>query len=154
MNRALRPDPEIPAGYVPLESAEPWERGAPDIGPREPSRFILQPWSEITFDSGEEWLVKRFLPRRGVAVIYGKPPSFKSFVASHLALSCALGWAWADRTVFKASVIYIAAEGASGLRKRKAGYVKAYPDLPADPRFALVSAAPNLGVEPGDLPGL
>jgi hypothetical protein len=156
MNRTLRPVPEIPKGYVPLESGEPWRRGAPEIDPSAPksSRFILEPWSEITFDSGEEWLVKRFLPRRGVAVIYGKPASFKSFVASRIALSCALGWAWADRTVFKASVVYIAAEGASGHRKRKAGYVNAYPDLPADVDFTLISAAPNLGVEPGDLHAL
>lgn len=153
MNRALRPVPEIPPGYVSLESDEPWRRGTPDIGPsaRQPSRFVLETWPEITFDSGEEWLVKRFLPRHGVAVTYGKPASFKSFVASHLALCCALGWAWADRRVLKASVVYIAAEGASGHRKRKAGYVKAYPDLPACVDFALISAAPNLGVEPGDL---
>jgi AAA domain len=109
MNRTLPQYREVPAGYVPLESTEPWERGAPDIGPSagKPSRFILEPWSEITFDSCEEWLVKRFLPRRGVAVVYGKPASFKSFVAFHIALSSALGCAWADRTVFKASVVYI-----------------------------------------------
>ena len=53
--------------------------------------------------------------------------------------------------MLKTSVVYIAAEGASGHRKRKAGYVKAYPDLPACVDFALISAAPNLGVEPGDL---
>ena len=152
MNRALRSVAEIPSGYEPLESDEPWRRGVPDDGPsaRQP-RFVLESWPEITFDSGEEWLVKRFLPQRGVAVVYGKPASFKSFVASHIALCCALGWAWAGRRVLKASIVYIAAEGASGHRKRKAGYVKAYPDLPARVDFALISAAPNLGVEPGDL---
>lgn len=95
-----------------------------------------------------------FLPRRGVAVIYGKPASFKSFLASHIGLCCALGWAWAARCAFKAPVVYIAAEGASGHRKRKAAYVKAHPDLPADVDFALVSEAPNLGAESGDLPAL
>jgi AAA domain len=156
MNRALRPDKEVPTGLTPLESPEPWQRGAPDIGESAnmPSKFNLEPWSEITFDSSEEWLVKRFLQRRGVAVIYGKPASFKSFLASHIALCCALGWNWAARSVFKASVVYIAAEGASGHRKRKAAYVKAYPDLPTDIDFALVSAAPNLGAESGDLPAL
>jgi hypothetical protein len=142
---------DTPAGYVPLGLADLRARvgevaGAP--------KFILEPWSEIAFDGAEEWLVKRVLPRRGVAVIYGKPASFKSFVASHIALRCALGWAWAARNVFRTSVVYIAAEGASGLRKRKAGYVKADPSLPADIDFALVSAAPNLGAEPGDLPAL
>jgi AAA domain len=156
MNRALRPDREIPAGYVPLESAEPWERCAPDIGQSAGarSRFILEPWSAITFDGREEWLVKRVLPRKGVAVIYGKPASLKTFIAFHVALSCGVNWAWAGRSVSKAPVVYIAAEGAAGLRKRKAGYAKAYPDLPVHVDFALISAAPNLGAEPGDLPAL
>jgi RecA/RadA recombinase len=66
------------------------------------------------------------LPRRGVAAIYGKPGAFKSFLAMHLALCVAVGRPWAGRAVTKAPVIYIGAEGAAGLRKRKAGYVKAW----------------------------
>jgi hypothetical protein len=138
----VRPYKSQMLGYVDLDDARLASR-----------KFILERWSEITFDSAEEWLVKRVVPRRGVAVIYGKPATFKSFVASRIALNCAMGWPWAGHSVFKASVVYIAAEGAAGLRKRKAGYVKAYPDLKAVP-FWLVSTAPNLGVEPGDLPDL
>jgi hypothetical protein len=125
----------------------------PYLGPstRGLSQFILEPWPQIAFDCREEWLVKRVLPCKGIAVIYGKPASLKSFVAFHIALSCAVDWAWASRSVSKASVVYVAAEGAAGLRKRKAGYVKAYPSLPAHVDFALISAAPNLGAEPGDL---
>jgi hypothetical protein len=67
MSRALRPDKEVPTELTPLESPEPWQRGAPDIGRSVdmPSKFNLEPWSEITFDSSEEWLVKRFF--RGAA---------------------------------------------------------------------------------------
>ena len=94
MNRALRPDREVPAGFMPREPAEPWHRGAPDIGPsaNTPPKFNLEPWSEISFDGGEEWSIKGILPRRGVAVVFGKPASFKSFVVSHMALCAALGW--------------------------------------------------------------
>jgi AAA domain len=156
MNRTLCSALEIPAGYAPLESAEPWERGTPTIGPSAgaPPRFILESWPEITFEGGEESLIKRVLPRRGVAVVYGKPASFKSFVVGHMALCVALGWVWAGRRVFQAPVVYIAAEGAAGLRKRKAGYVKAHPDLGESVPFSLVSSAPNLGADPGDLPEL
>jgi RecA/RadA recombinase len=119
-----------------------------------PLKFILEPWSEIVFDGGEEWLIKRVLPRRGLAAIYGKPGSFKSFVAVHIAMCIALGREWAGRRVAQASVVYIGAEGAAGLRKRKAGYVKAWRDLPEQVGFSLVSAAPNLGSDPGDLPEL
>jgi hypothetical protein len=147
---------------IPLEEAErarpaPLDPSyQPPGSPIEPttSRFVLEPWHAITFDGREEWLVKRVLPRKGVAVIYGKPASLKSFITFHIALSSGVGWAWAGRSVSKAPVVYIAAEGALGLRKRKAGYVRRFPDLPPDVDFALVSAAPNLGAEPGDLPAL
>src|SRR5580704_8305626 len=113
-----------------------------------PLKFILERWSEIVFDGREEWLIKRVLPRRGLAAIYGKPGSFKSFVAMHIAMCIALGREWAGRRVAQASVVYIGAEGAAGLRKRKAGYVKAWRDLPEQVGFSLVSAAPNLGSDP------
>ena len=111
-------------------------------------------WSDIKFDGKEEWLIKGFLPRRGVAAIYGKPGSFKSFVAMHIALGVALGRPWGGRRVYEGSVVYIGAEGAAGLRKRKAGYVQAWDDLPANVNFSLISAAPNLGTDTGDLPAL
>jgi hypothetical protein len=118
------------------------------------AKFVLERWRDITFDGHEEWLVKRFLPRRGLAAIYGKPGSFKSFVAQHIALCVATGEPWAGRRTCTAPVVYIAAEGAAGFRKRKMGYEKAKPSLPADLPFALISTAPNLGVDPGDLPAL
>ena len=114
-------------------------------------KFALERWANINFEPNEEWLIKHILPRKGLAAIYGPPGSYKSFVAVHLGLMVALGQEWAGRRVNKAPVIYIGAEGAGGLRKRKAGYVRAMPDLPADVDFYLISAAPNLGANPGDL---
>ena len=69
----------------------------------------------------------------------------------HMALSRALGREWAGRRVSQAPVVYIAAEGAGGLRKRKAGYEIAWRDMPAKVPFYLVSAAPNLGSEASDV---
>ena len=117
-------------------------------------RFVIEPWSAIAFESREEWAIKRLLPRQGLAVFYGKVGSFKSFITSHLALCVALDWEWAGRRVAQAPVVYIAAEGAAGLRKRKAGFAIAHPELPADVPFALISGAPNFGAMSGDLPAL
>ena len=36
------------------------------------ARFKLERWSEITFEPRGEWLIKKVLPRRGLAAIYGK----------------------------------------------------------------------------------
>ncbi|MEJ0095434.1 MAG: AAA family ATPase [Methylocella sp.] len=122
--------------------------------PMSPSRlkFILEPFDAIRFDISEEWFVKKLIPRQGVAVIYGKSQSFKSFVALDLAMSIALGRDWAGRRVEQAPVVYIAAEGAAGLRKRIAGFKKANPGiLPTAIPFSMIAAAPNLGGEKGDL---
>ncbi len=52
---------------------------------------------------------------------------------------------WAGRRVTQAPVVYIAAEGSGGVKKRKVGFEKANPNLPAHVPFYLVSAAPNFG---------
>jgi hypothetical protein len=117
-------------------------------------KFILEPWSNISFVVSDEWLIKQFLPLQGLAAIFGKPGSYKSFVALHIALCIALGRRWGGRRVVQRNVVYIAAEGAAGLRKRKTGYQVAQPDLPSDLAFALVAAAPNLGTDKGDVPAL
>jgi hypothetical protein len=122
--------------------------------PRREAKFVLERWRDMTFDGREEWLIKRILPRRGLAAIYGKPGAFKSFVAQHIGLCVASEREWAGRRVSNAPVVYVAGEGAAGVRKRREGYVKAWPSLPPDVDFALIPAAPNLGADPGDLPQL
>jgi hypothetical protein len=146
-----------------------WQPLDDDAPPREPEgayrppgepappahhKFTLEPWRDIAFVVFSEWLIKQFLPLQGLAAIFGKPGSFKSFVALHIALCIALGRPWGRRRVAQRNVVYIAAEGSAGLRKRKAGYQVAQPELPADIRFALISAAPNLGTDKGDLGAL
>ena len=119
--------------------------------PIAPPKFKVERWADIRFNADEEWLIKGVLPRRGIAAIYGKPKSFKSFLAFHMGLSIALGEPWAARRVERADVIYLAAEGAAGLRKRKAGYMEAWSELPEDVPFSLIAATPNLGTETSDL---
>jgi len=117
-------------------------------------KFTLEPWRDISFVVFDEWLIKQFLPLQGLAAIFGKPGSFKSFVALDIALCIVRGQPWGGRRTTQKNAVYIAAEGSAGLRKRKAGYQIAQPDLPSDLPFALVAAAPNLGTDKGDLPAL
>lgn len=116
-----------------------------------PKLFVLEKFEEIKFEAHEEWLVKRLLPRQGVAVIYGKSQSFKSFVVLDFVCYIAAGWDWAGLRCAQCPVVYIAAEGARGLRKRKEGWVKAHSGIPNPLPFSLISDAPNLGSENGDL---
>ena len=88
------------SNVVPLDEA----LYAHDIGYEPPGlpvaksvpKFAIERWRDINFEANGEWTIKRFLPRRGLAVIYGKPGSFKSFIAVHIALCCRarplLGW--------------------------------------------------------------
>ena len=118
-------------------------------------KFVLEPFESIKFEVKEEWLVKRILPRQGFVSLYGASQSFKSFLASHLAMYVALGWEWAGRRVEQSAAVYIAAEGAAGLRKRKVGFELTYAErLPEMVPFFLISASPNLGTEQGDLADL
>ncbi len=138
--------PEEPANF------ESWSFGEPKQTER--PRFILERFSEISFDTKEEWLVKRLLPRRGVAALYGQSESLKSFLAYDLSCHVAAGMMWAGQSVTQSPVVYIAAEGATGIRKRKVGFQIAHPDFPSEVACYLIAGAPSLGMQEGDLAAL
>jgi hypothetical protein len=79
-----------------------------------------------------ESLVDRLLFRSTLALLYGKPKSYKSFLALDLALSIASGRRWGDRTTAQGPVIYVAAEGLAGLGKRLQAWEQAYGHLRQD----------------------
>ena len=117
--------------------------------------FELIPFDQIKFDGAEEWLVKGLLPRHGVGAFFGAKSAFKSFAAQDLALHVACGWNWAGRRATQTPVVYIAAEGAGGFRKRKAGFELHHAEhLPEIVPFHLIAAAPNLGQGTADLEAL
>jgi hypothetical protein len=153
------PIEELPP--TPLDSL-PWQapfstasgpRQFAPLGGRPRPHFKLEDWNDVTFEVDEEWRVKGVLPLRGVALLYGKSRGFKSFVALHLMLCVAEGALWAGRRVEAAKIVYIAAEGAAGLRKRIRGYQEAGAKIPGG-QFALISERPNLGTDQSDLPDL
>ena len=115
-------------------------------------RIVLESFASIDPNPPPgQWLVRDLLPTEGLAVIYGPPKNYKSFVALDLALSIAAGRQWAGKRVKPGPVVYIAAEGANGLRNRIRAY-KQRGDMPADLPFYLIAARPNLGSETSDGP--
>lgn len=158
---AIRKAGDDPATDIPFDAqpngktdASPFVNGQPNGGAK-PKHFELIPFDAIKFDGKEEWRVKGLLPKQGVGAFFGAKSSFKSFGAQDLGFHVAVGWNWAGKHVDQAPVVYIAAEGAAGLRKRKAGFELHHGErLPKDVPFHLIAAAPNLGAGPGDLPAL
>lgn len=57
------------------------------------------------------WLIKKFLPQEGMAVMFGRPGCGKSFVALDLMLHIAEGTPWRGVKTKQAAVTYIASEG-------------------------------------------
>lgn len=71
------------------------------------------------------WLVKHVLPADSIGMLYGGSGTFKSFIAVDAALHVAHGLPWLGRRTKQGSVIYIAAEGGTGLWGRICAWHKA-----------------------------
>jgi DNA-binding transcriptional ArsR family regulator len=81
--------------------------------------FCLLTDKELETLPDPEWLVENVLPLGSFAVLFGAPGAGKSFVAFDMAWSIAAGLPWQGRSVKKGWVLYIAAEGRSGIKPRR-----------------------------------
>jgi len=130
----------------------PWRGPNGHDAKAQKSRFELIPFDKITAPAAGEWRVKKLLPKCGVGLFYGQSMTLKSFLAMDVNLHIAIGWNWAGRTVAQGAAVYIAAEGAAGVRKRKIGFEQHHLEhLPKIVPFFLIEAAPNLGTGQDDL---
>lgn len=66
----------------------------------------------------QEWLVDGWLPRGGLCLLVGASGCYKSFLAVDLAVRVALGQPWFGWATQAGPVLYVAAEGAAGLKVR------------------------------------
>lgn len=83
----------------------------------EHERYRLYRVDELSEFPLVEWLVDRYLARRELSVLWGSGGTFKSFLALDWAATLASGGQ---------PVVYIAAEGASGMRARVAAWMRHY----------------------------
>jgi hypothetical protein len=58
-----------------------------------------------------QWVIKRVLPREGIAAIYGPSGSGKSFLALDAGLAIAQGKSWFSKRVKTLPVVYVGLEG-------------------------------------------
>jgi RecA-family ATPase len=101
-----------------------------DSSAKEP-RFKLLSLDEIERLPPLEWLIEGLMPAGGLAVLYGAPKLGKSFLALDWALSVAAGRRWLGRNVRQGDVVYVYAEGVSGLKARVAAWAAEHGRKPA-----------------------
>jgi len=89
------------------------------------------------------WLVDGVLAANTLAVLYGRPGAAKTFLALDWALSVASGAWWSGREVLGGDVLYLAAEGVSGLGRRVAAWQQAR-NVVEVPGIQWLGAAVNL----------
>ena len=84
----------------------------------ERSRFRLLPFDAVELNTAPDYLLKGWLPRNGLTVIWGPPKCGKSFWTFDLMMHVALGWDYRATRVAQGPVVYVACEGADGFKRR------------------------------------
>lgn len=100
----------------------------------------------VEMDAGPEFLVAQLLTTTAMSALWGDPGCGKSFVATHLAFCIAADMDFLGKRVLQGGVIYIAAEGGGGIKKRLVAIRKSFP-VPQGLPFVLVPTAVDLCTE-------
>jgi RecA-family ATPase len=120
----------------------------PKHGSKRTGRFTLTRFADIKPLEGEDYCVKGFLPRSGLAVVWGPPKCGKSFWVFDLLMHVALGWRYRGRRVRQGPVVYVCLEGAQGFRKRAEAFRQAkLANREDDPPFFLTTAPLSLAAD-------
>lgn len=94
----------------------------------------------IAPDLTSNGLIKGFIDRGALAMVFGEPGCGKTFFALDMALALADGREWFGLTTKKARVVYLAAEAGKAIRNRVAAWANARWDQASDIDFrAIVS---------------
>ena len=114
-----------------------------------PVRFTVQPAHLFTAGKPPQWMIKGVLPKTDLAVLFGESGSGKSFAALDMAVDIAMGTSWRGHSTKQGRVVYIAAEGAGGFRKRLAAIAMQRELMLDQLNIGVIADAPNL-MEKGD----
>jgi len=105
------------------------------------TKFVREPFADIQ-PRGAEWIVKNLLPAHGYGFIAGPSQGGKSFLSLEWSLRISTGWDVLGHRSRRVGVVYVASEGANGVRKRVAAWRQA--NTSANSAFELIAQAPDL----------
>jgi hypothetical protein len=101
-------------------------------------------------DSRLPCLVEGILPGKGIVGLIGDQQSFKTFLATDLALHVSFGRPWFGRKVSKGAVVYISAEAPEANQDIRNAWSKAHPEFVDSGQFMPIDSSPELGTKNGD----
>lgn len=144
----------VPAASVPslFEDAEAREREAASQAAA--NRFTFLPFDEAAdMALGEKStpLIKGLLDQGAMSVMYGDSNTGKTFVAMDMGFHIAAGLPYADMKTTKEVVVYIAAEGGRGAKKRLMALREKYGAKAKNVMFFLLATSVNLRDPAADL---
>jgi hypothetical protein len=112
--------------------------GPPEIAKLGAQRFFLVQFNDVRLDTAPDYLIKGILPAEGIVVVWGPPKCGKSFWTFDLVMHVALNWFYRSHRVRPGPVVYVAAEGESGFKKRIEAFRQRYlPEVADDVPFYL-----------------
>lgn len=117
-----------------------------DVPASDAQDFKFRPTRVATLSSAPpRWLIKSVLPRtEDPVVLFGSSGSGKSFLAIDLAAAIARGVPWRGNKTAKGRVLYIAAEGMGGIRKRIEAYCRHHEIAIDALDIDIIAASPNI----------
>ena len=92
--------------------------GISGVVERSPDRFRLLTIEQLSQLPPAEWLVQDIVEQNRLGIVHGPSETCKSFLTLDLGLCVAAGCDWHGRAVKSGPVVFVAAEGGSGIRKR------------------------------------
>lgn len=95
-----------------------------DVPDEKPKARRLVPIGDLRNRPAPNWLLQRFLVAGATSLFTADSGSYKSFVALHIAYCVAHGLPFFGRGVQRGPVVYVAGEGAGGLRARSMAWNK------------------------------
>lgn len=138
--------PEVEFAAVPDEAP-------PTDTPPERPRFVVEPFADIRLARARPALVAGLLDVGALSVVFGESNVGKSFLAVDLALHVALGREWHGRAVDAGAVLYLALEGAEGIRARVAAFRQHY-GINGPAPFGLIGGTADLCTTKADAKAL
>lgn len=114
--------------------------------PEQPKRPRFEVVNVADFAAGPPpaWIVKNVLPAASMGVMYAESGAGKSFAVFDIACAVARGVPWNGQRVRQGRAVYVAAEGADGVRKRAAAYASHQSVALSSFPLGVIAGRPNL----------